>query len=432
MATKRIICKTTEQVWNAMLTKEARVSTLVLDFKDASWLFAGLVLPKWLKIDTSKVTDLTNTFNGTTIKCDLSKLNTSNVKYMYATFDSAIFTDVQDFSKWDTSKVTDMHGMFQSSNFTGNISTWDVSNVVDMSSMFLNTPFNGDISKWNVSKVRIVYAMFKGGKFNQNISIWKLYDGSGRKKTIMADAHGMFGKGKISLRKEFWPKINNYSDGNINNTLPADEKYLSQQDQIKKFRSSGKVADSSTFADRIKDPIEYLKKKEKEIKSKDKKVKSTNKEKDQPMKKESQIKEADGQKIVCNTDIDVWEAATNEENKGKIIVINFKDARNLFINVTVPAWLKFDTTKVVYASSMFESSTVLCDLSGLDVSHIVDMTNMFRNAKFDGDISKWNVIKVKKFKNIFTGCNIKEEHMPQFEIDFDDDYEDRNNRDLSY
>ena len=126
--------------------------------------------------DTSKVTDMAESFRYSNFNEDIGNWDTSSVKSMKNMFaQNSAFN--QDIGAWDTSKVTTMRFMFgQNTAFNQDIGRWDVSSVTDMVYAFNGaSAFDQDIGAWDVSKVTTMHRAFYGAAaFNQPLGDWEV------------------------------------------------------------------------------------------------------------------------------------------------------------------------------------------------------------------------------------------------------------------
>jgi surface protein len=138
-----------------------------------------------LNWDTGLVTDMGKKYssergymgfyNQTDFRGDLSKWDTSRVKFMESMFYDAASFIGDGISNWDVSHVTNMDSMFYKSwAFNQPIGSWDTSKVTDMYAMFESVAsFNQDITNWDVSQVTSMERMFyECSSFDQDVSAW--------------------------------------------------------------------------------------------------------------------------------------------------------------------------------------------------------------------------------------------------------------------
>ena len=76
------------------------------------------------------------------------------------------------------------------------------------------------------------------------------------------------------------------------------------------------------------------------------------------------------------------------------------DDPNLCFNIygDISGW---NVSNVIDMSEMFRNSQFNGDISRWNVSNVIDMSEMFRNSQFNGDISRWNVSNVTNMRSMF-------------------------------
>ena len=124
--------------------------------------------------------------------------------------------------------------------------------------------------------------------------------------------------------------------------------------------------------------------------------------------------------------------ATRNELKSIVYDRIDKDGPNCNLNdidvnqITDMSWLfnesnfngdisEWDTSNVTNMKKMFAFSKFDGDISKWDVSKVTNMMKMFIFSKFNQDISNWNINDKCDTDDMFGRCNIKEEYKPKLQ-----------------
>ena len=412
---------------------------------------------------------LSTPFNG-----DISSWNVSEATNMREMFSHSAFNG--DISSWDVSKVTDMRKMFFNSLFDKNISIWnvsldteiremfkysslelngnipnfahydisgntvvardkkhlqdlielaiskygnnvdlnfiDVSNVTDMSLLFYGSNFNGNISKWNVSKVTNMEQMFYNSQFNGDISLWNIAEDANI--IDMFTESTLEKEGEIPILKNFdvsgtpivaknWYHLKNLvtlaiskhgPDVDLNFIDVSNVKTMNQIFYESRFK--GDISQWNITEDTDIDELFKGSALEKEGKI--------------PILKNFDVS---GTPIVAKNHRHLRSLITLAISKyGTNVDLNFIDVSNvtdmsfLFMetqfNGNISNW---DVSNVTNMESMFSDCSFNGDISNWDVSNVTNMESMFSNftyeSEFNEDISKWDVSKVTNMEQMF-------------------------------
>ena len=293
--------------------------------------------------------------------CNLNWIDVSNVTNMSKLFENSTFNG--DISNWNVSNVTNMSKLFENSAFNGDISNWDVSNVTDMSAMFAWSIFNGDISNWDVSNVKNMQRMFAWSNFNRDISKWHISNVNDMQR-MFAWSNFNSDISKWNINKEC-NTIRMFSHGFINNEYKPKGVLISESFNFGSVdKQKKRINVYSRFFDILEKPY----------------------------------------KTITQGDKEFIELLTLTDNFYKV------QSKDILISI-IEKYIKIfgdncnlnwiDVSNITDMSYIFYNSKFNGDISQWNVSNVTNMQGMFSNSKFNGDISQWNVSNVTNMEKMF-------------------------------
>ena len=244
----------------------------------------------------------------------------------------------------------------------------NVSKVTDMSNLFgdgRRSKFNGDISKWDVSNVTNMYGMFGDSEFNGDISKW--------------DVSKVTDMGYMFLNSKFNGDISAWDVSNVTNMYGMFNHSIFNGD-ISKWDVSN-VIDMGTMFKGSKFNGDISK-----------------------WNVSNGVKM---DKIFYNSKIDNQHTFRIVQLKNIYTPRKLEELQELIKDRIIKEGPKcnlndIDVSLITDMSYLFHNSNFNGDISKWDVSNVTDMYGMFMHSKFNGDISKWDVSNVKYMHAMFS------------------------------
>ena len=113
----------------------------------------------------------------------------------------------------------------------------------------------------------------------------------------------------------------------------------------------------------------------------------------------------EGLKISTNTKVNTYKYHPKETDELEELVNKLIDERGNDAGLN-----DIDVSEITDMSYMFYNSKFNGDISKWDVSNVTKMYSMFYNSEFtgeNGDISEWNVNNVEDMSNMFDDCPLE-------------------------
>ena len=281
---------------------------------------------------------------------DLSNWDTSNIRYMIATFDGCNNLTELNCSTWNTSKVYNMQLAFYNCNSLETIPVrdWDTKSLMYMDKAFGNCTslVNLDVSKWDTSKVVELTNTF------YHCSSLKTLDVSKWKTSNVLRADSLFS----GCEKLTSLDVSKWDTGNITTAsgMFSACRALTSLD-VSKWNTSKMTNISSMF---------------------------------------------NSCATLTTLDVSKWDTSN---------VTNMKSIFSSCPSLTTLDASKWNTGKVIDMSGVFSycKSLTSLDVSKWDTSKVVDMNYVFSNCEklTTLDVSKWNTSNVTNMRAMFSGCS---------------------------